>query len=302
MDLVDLDSDLDSLDNVFGCGGLLENLRSLDTYRDSMYSQVRPRDCRPTGNVNKSALDSDQDLDQDDVTLDLSLESLDEDLDLDLDLDQTAIDLDLPKQDSSEDKEIKDFLKNSCCTKACNTLIAETIIRHHRNDMHELDKHELELVIRAQLCAFRKRPVAVQPVGLDLPEPDAEAESKDKTCRPTTNGSIATAGGKSKTFFSFAGLSVCKSMFLFLHTIKRTVFDNISADFDKTHSVHTRTHKNTQKKPHNKTSFQDRVKIKTFIENVASVKGMPLPGRLPGVKDSSLLLLPSHMTKASMHR
>ena len=46
-------------------------------------------------------------------------------------------------------------------------------------------------------------------------------------------------------------------------------------------------HKNTKKRPHNRTESGDIERIKGFIEKFADNHAMPLPGRLPTHKDYS---------------
>ena len=73
-------------------------------------------------------------------------------------------------------------------------------------------------------------------------------------------------------------------------------FENLLCHYDK-HGVELRVHGNTKRLPANTTSQEDMQQAITFIDNIAEVHGMPLPGRLPNHRNSDIMLLPSDMSK-----
>ena len=54
--------------------------------------------------------------------------------------------------------------------------------------------------------------------------------------------------------------------------------------------------------PWNAASFADKEKAVSFIKNFAEAHALPLPGRMPKFYDYSIMLLPSDVSKASVHR
>ena len=61
-------------------------------------------------------------------------------------------------------------------------------------------------------------------------------------------------------------------------------------------------HRNVKRRPWNAASFADKEKAVSFIKNFAEAHALPLPGRMPKFYDYSIMLLPSDVSKASVHR
>ena len=57
-----------------------------------------------------------------------------------------------------------------------------------------------------------------------------------------------------------------------------------------------------KRRPWNTASFPDRERAVTFIKNYAEAHALPLPGRMPKFYDYSIMLLPSDVSMASVHR
>ena len=66
--------------------------------------------------------------------------------------------------------------------------------------------------------------------------------------------------------------------------------------------VSPRVHGNVKRRPWNAASFQDKERAVSFFKNYAEAHALPLPGRLPKFYDYSIMLLPSDVSKASVHR
>ena len=96
-------------------------------------------------------------------------------------------------------------------------------------------------------------------------------------------------------------LEVCQYAFLFVQAIGSRRLKNRISHYDEK-GLSLRVHKNTKKRPHNRTESGDIERIKGFIEQFADNHAMPLPGRLPTHKDYRVMLLPSDMSKSAVYR
>ena len=99
--------------------------------------------------------------------------------------------------------------------------------------------------------------------------------------------------------FHLFGLRVCKRTYLFAHGVGEKRYRNLCKHFDA-NCVTPRIHKNTKKVPHNAYSAEEEKQVVTFIQNFADCHAMPLPGRMPNMKDYSVMMLPSDMTKSGI--
>ena len=81
-----------------------------------------------------------------------------------------------------------------------------------------------------------------------------------------------------------------------LHSVSYKRFENLLSHYVK-HGVELRVHGNSKRLPANTTSREDVHQAITFIDNIAEVHGVPLPGRLPNHRNSDITLLPSDMSK-----
>ena len=98
----------------------------------------------------------------------------------------------------------------------------------------------------------------------------------------------------------YHGHSICLKTFLFIHSIWKKRFRNLLKHY-QLNGVSPRVHGNV-KCPWNAASFPDKKRAVTFIKNFAEAHTLPLPGRMPKFYDYSIMLLPSDVSKASVHR
>ena len=187
-------------------------------------------------------------------------------------------------EDEEERRNVDQFIQNSCgCTTGpkkspCSRLFGQDILMEYRGNCLQMSSAELDLVIMAQLSAFR---TSVQCI------PPTYRGSKDNF-RPHTS-------------FMFHGIKICQTMFLFLHTMSKQRFVTLCQHMD-THGIVARVHGNTKKTPPNTCSPSQINDVVQFIDNIADSHAMPLPGRLPYHKDSRALLLPTDMLKAKVYQ
>lgn len=107
--------------------------------------------------------------------------------------------------------------------------------------------------------------------------------------------------GRSPINYQFCGKPICKSAFLFMHAVGARRMKNLISYYSNA-GLSMRTHKNSRKRPHNRTDSDVIEGIKAFIERFADIHAMPLPGRLPAFKDYKVMLLPSDMSKSAVYR
>jgi len=69
-----------------------------------------------------------------------------------------------------------------------------------------------------------------------------------------------------------------------------------------TDGLTARVHGLSERKPPNSLSDTDIEAIKQFIVHYANGNALPLPGRLPNVKKSIVLLLPTDKSMADIHQ
>ena len=95
----------------------------------------------------------------------------------------------------------------------------------------------------------------------------------------------------------------CQSMFCFLHDIGHAQLQRICSHVDENlDSIKPRGHGNKAKLPHNTTEFQEIEHIRDFILNTGRVRGMPLPGRLPGLRETEAYYLPADETQIEVYK
>lgn len=61
-------------------------------------------------------------------------------------------------------------------------------------------------------------------------------------------------------------------------------------------------HGNVKRRPWNAATFAEKEQAITFIKNFAEVHALPLPGWMPAFYDYNIMLLPTEVSKASVHR
>ena len=70
----------------------------------------------------------------------------------------------------------------------------------------------------------------------------------------------------------------------------------------QSNGICVRTHGNVRRRPWNASSFADKERAIKFINNFAEINAIPLPGRMPKFYDYNVMLLPTNVSKASVHR
>ena len=63
-----------------------------------------------------------------------------------------------------------------------------------------------------------------------------------------------------------------------------------------------RIHGNTKHLPPNTHPEEDALRALSFIDNIATVHGLTLPGRMPHHRNSDIVLLPSDMSKSFVYQ
>ncbi len=99
--------------------------------------------------------------------------------------------------------------------------------------------------------------------------------------------------------FGFQGHPVCRKSFMFLHNISEKRYKNLCKHFDK-NGLTPRVHGNTGRRPVRSFGPETERHALVFIEHYAAVHAMPMPGRMPNIRDYSVMMLPSDTTKAGL--
>ncbi|XP_063432029.1 uncharacterized protein LOC134714592 isoform X1 [Mytilus trossulus] len=186
--------------------------------------------------------------------------------------------------DINESVKEKQFLENTCkCEKLYNKVPCSTIVNHevlseYRYSCLEMDKNELDMVIKVQLFAHRHN------------DTNVDAKKHKSKERERINQQ-----------YYFNGHQICRKTFLFAHAIGKSQLDSISKSLEK-EGLKPRTHGNSGKTPKHALSITDIQRVKHFLQEYAVKFGVPLPGRLPNHKDLKVTLLPSDKTKADIHQ
>ena len=89
-------------------------------------------------------------------------------------------------------------------------------------------------------------------------------------------------------------------MFLFLHTISDKVVRNLNCHYDK-NGIQERIHGLKGQSSHKTLSVAMETQVVEFINNVSEARSIPLPGRLPNVKDYRVMKLPTNTTKSGIY-
>ena len=102
--------------------------------------------------------------------------------------------------------------------------------------------------------------------------------------------------------YFYAGLKICRGLFCLLHDIGpkqlQAICDHVDDNRD---TIKARVHGNTSRLPPNTTEFEEAQAVKAFILNTGRVRGMPLPGRLPGLRDTEGYYLATDETKMKIY-
>ena len=96
--------------------------------------------------------------------------------------------------------------------------------------------------------------------------------------------------------YKIYGYNVCKKSFLYLLNISNTRYRNVASHYNINGLV-SRDHGNKGRLPSNAIPFEEKTHITTFIESYARDNALPLPGRVPGHRDETHLVISSSETK-----
>ena len=88
---------------------------------------------------------------------------------------------------------------------------------------------------------------------------------------------------------------------MFLHGIGKKRFCTLMKHY-QLNGVTVQTHGNVRRLPWNASTVHDKQRAVTFIKNFAEANSLPLPGRMPKFHDYNIMLLPTNVSKASVHR
>ena len=100
---------------------------------------------------------------------------------------------------------------------------------------------------------------------------------------------------KEYTNFHYKTHNICLKTFMFLHGVGKKHFHNLMKHY-QLNGV------NVRKLPWNASTIHDKERAVTFIKNFAEANALPLPGRMPKFYDYNIMLLPTNVSKASVHR
>ena len=196
------------------------------------------------------------------------------------DSDSDGVPADLPdlvyEDEEAEEKRVLEFMTKTCSchfgpkSTACSSLFDRELIATTRMNCREMTKAQLDLVILANLEAHQH-----------YQSQELSRKSID---------------------YYFHGHKVCKTTFLFVHSVGSKHFNNLVAHFNHA-GLSLRMHGNVKCLPANTIPFSTTEHVVQFILNFATVHALPLPGRLPGqFSDEKALLLPSDMLKRYVYR
>ena len=164
--------------------------------------------------------------------------------------------------------------------KPCYEAIGLTTLEEIRVNMTELPKENLDLILLANLQQNRVNSAHTK-------QSSTHKEEKDRQ--------------RASVKFFLHGVQVCKATYLFAHAVGNTRYRNICKHYD-THGFTPRRHGNTGRCAANALSLNDERHVINFITTFAEYNAMPLPGRMPKMKDYTVMMLPSDVTKANLWR
>ena len=141
-----------------------------------------------------------------------------------------------------------------------------------RADMAELKRSSVDMIIMGQVMAFTKC-----------------YQVNQEHCERKRN----------PTVLYHQGQRVCKTTFLFLHSVGDFCLRAIKAHYLK-EGIIPRIHGLVGRPTYNALVLEDVRGIILFVLQYAETNGILLPGRIPGYKRDDLLLLPSSTTKRAV--
>lgn len=151
----------------------------------------------------------------------------------------------------------------------------------YRLNMQEIADESLDLIVLSHMQQNRET-----------------RTSDPQTKKTPSHSQVKERKHASMTFLLF-GRNVCRTTYLFAHGIGLKRYKALAKHFEE-NGVTPRRHKSTGKVAHNAYTVIEQENVVKFIHNYASEHAMPLPGRLPRMRDYSVMMLPSEVTKVSV--
>ena len=146
--------------------------------------------------------------------------------------------------------------------------------------MTELPKENLDLILLANLQQNRVNSAHTQQTSTHKEEKDRQWASV-------------------KLFLH--GIQVWKATYLFAHGVGNTWYRNICKHYDS-HGFTPIRHSITRRCAANALSLNDERHVINFITTFADCNAMSLPGRMPKMKDYTVMMLSNDVTKANLWR
>jgi len=103
------------------------------------------------------------------------------------------------------------------------------------------------------------------------------------------------------TTYTLHGQRVCKETFLFVPGLSKKYLANLTEHY-LANGTSERKHGNKGRSPHNAFSLATKEHFKQFMLNFGEEHAVYLPGRIPGHRDTNILLLPSFNTKYLVYK
>ncbi|KAJ8316733.1 hypothetical protein KUTeg_005679 [Tegillarca granosa] len=184
-------------------------------------------------------------------------------------------------EDRTEINKQNKFFAETCgCyrlhSKPCSTLISRETILEFRDYYCELDRDELDLVLKTELFSHRNKK--------SLKRSRDQYKSRERIHQE----------------YYFNGHQVCRATFLFVHGIGKKRLEAVTKSLD-TVGLQPRIHRNKGKAPKHALTLQQVQQVRQFLRQYAFQYGVSLPGRLPYHSNLKVTLLPSDRTKADIH-
>ena len=192
------------------------------------------------------------------------------------------VELERTCSDVQERELVIKFLRAECgChlwnQKSCSLQFTLQHVEEIRSQCASLSHAELDMVLLGQLMAASNNSDTVM----------------------TVSGHSESTRKKVRTWYSHRGVSVCNTMFRFLHGVGHNRMKNLAKSF-KANGLTPRIHGNTKRLPKWTLSLSSVEYVVRFLLNYTEINGLLLPGRVPGYSRSDIKLLPSSRSKHSI--
>ena len=202
----------------------------------------------------------------------------------------SLVSLERSAEDLKEEEIIERRYSINCCSLKCTTKIPRDVAVSTRQSMMELTKVEHDMLIKSHLIFAQHDSQFDEIYQSSLSKHHQKEWSKRSTHRILTQ-------------YQFRQIPICQPMYLFLYCLSLKKYKNIRNHF-KEFGVATRVHKLIGKVPARRTKLYSETDCKDvvqFITAYADKHALPLPGRLPNLKNYDVMKLPSYETKKTVY-